>query len=511
MYFWIKAFALILSFLSVSCIQREEFPESFLFGTATSSYQIEGAYLEGNKGISNWDVFAHTPGKIMDGTNGDVADDHYHRYMEDIKLMQSLGVNSYRFSISWPRILPKGKFGEVNSLGIEFYNALIDALLQKGITPFVTLQHFDIPQELEDRYGAWLSPQIQEDYEFYVEVCFKAFGDRVKYWTTFNEPNMFVNLGYTIGVSPPSRCSAPFGNCTAGNSNVEPYIAAHNVILSHARAVNIYRKFYQEKQGGSIGMVLASQWYEPLRNLTVDQLAIKRALAFESGWFLDPIMFGDYPSEMRKIIGSNLPKFTSEERNLILKNKLDFIGINHYTTVYVKDCIFSSCEINNYQAAGLIQTTGEKNGKLIGKDSGMPGFYTVPYGIEKVVMYMKERYNNIPMFITENGYAQASSSNAANEDIINDIDRLQFMQGHLTYLSSAIRKGADVRGYFVWSLIDNFEWSFGYSLRFGLHHVDFRTQERIPRLSAKWYTVFLKGSKNIVETSSETASSLQSY
>ncbi|KAJ3680034.1 hypothetical protein LUZ60_016312 [Juncus effusus] len=501
MMYWIKALGLTLCFQLfisyVSCVQRDQFPSSFLFGTATSSYQIEGAILDGNKGLSNWDVFAHTSGKIMDGTNADVADDHYHRYMEDIELMQSMGANSYRFSISWTRILPKGRFGPVNSMGIAFYNGLVDALLQKGITPFVTLQHFDVPQELEDRYGSWLSSEIQEDYEFYAEVCFKAFGDRVKYWTTFNEPNIFANLGYSMGVYPPSRCSAPFGNCTAGDSNVEPYVVAHNIILSHARAVNIYRKFYQEKQGGSIGMVLASKWYEPLRNSTVDQLAVQRALSFESGWFLDPIILGDYPSEMRKIVGSNLPKFTSEERNLILKNKLDFIGINHYTTVYVKDCMFSSCEITSYEAAGLIQTTGEKNGNLIGKETGMPGFYMVPRGMEKVVIYMKERYNNIPMFITENGYAQASNANMMAEDLINDVDRVKFMNGHLTYLSSAISKGADVRGYFVWSLIDNFEWSFGYSLRFGLHHVDFNTQERIPRLSAKWYSGFLKGSQNV--------------
>ncbi|XP_078166597.1 putative inactive beta-glucosidase 14 isoform X2 [Carex rostrata] len=414
--------------------------------------------------------------------------------MEDIELMQSLGVNSYRFSIAWTRILPRGRFGEVNKLGIEFYNRLINALLQKGIVPFVTIQHFDIPNELEERYSAWLSPEIQEDFEYYAEVCFKAFGDRVKHWTTFNEPNILVNLGYSMGAHPPGRCSPPYGNCTSGNSRVEPYVAAHNIILSHARAVNVYRKFYQEKQGGSIGVVLASSWFEPLRNLTVDQLAVQRALSFESGWFLDPIIRGDYPSEMRKILGSDLPVFTSENRNLLLETKLDFIGINHYSTMYVKDCILSQCVLNGFEGNGLLATTGQKDGKLIGNLTGMPNFYVVPHGMEKVVMYMKERYNNIPMYITENGYSQSSTSNTAVEDLVDDVERVDFMHGHLTYLSSAIRKGADVRGYFVWSLIDNFEWSFGYTIRFGLHHVNYKTQERIPRLSAMWYRAFLRGS-----------------
>ncbi|KAJ4759704.1 Beta-glucosidase 6 [Rhynchospora pubera] len=495
---WCKVLGFVISlhlfFSFVSCLHRDQFPSSFLFGTSTSSYQIEGAYLEDNKGLNNWDVFTHTKGNIMDGTNGDIADDHYHRYMEDIELMQSLGVNSYRFSISWTGILPRGRFGEVNQLGISFYNGLINALLQKGIVPFVTIQHFDVPKELEDRYGSWLSSEIQEDFEYYAEVCFKAFGDRVKHWVTINEPNILVNLGYSIGVYPPGRCSPPYGNCTSGNSKVEPYVAAHNIILSHARAVNVYRKFYQENQGGSIGIVLSSSWFEPLRNITVDQLAVQRALSFETGWFLDPIILGDYPSEMRKILGSNLPVFTSEQRNLLLTTKLDFIGINHYTTVYVKDCILSRCVLNSFEGNGLLATTGEREGKLIGNPTGMPGFYVVPHGMEKVVMNMKERYGNIPMYITENGYAQSSNSNTAIEDLVDDVERVKFMQGHLTYLSSAIRKGADVRGYFVWSLIDNFEWSFGHSLRFGLHHVNYKTQERIPKLSAMWYSAFLRGS-----------------
>jgi len=207
--------------------------------------QIEGAYLEGNRGLSNWDVFAHKPGTIEDGSNGDTADDHYHRYMEDIELMHSLGVNSYRFSIAWTRILPRGRFGHVNPDGVAFYNELIDALLQKGIQPFVTISHYDIPQELETRYGGWLSPEIRKDFGYFAEACFMMFGDRVKFWITFNQPNLFLKFAYMDGWYPPGRCSTPFGNCAFGNSSIEPYIAGHNMILSHANAVSVYRKKYQ--------------------------------------------------------------------------------------------------------------------------------------------------------------------------------------------------------------------------------------------------------------------------
>ncbi|KAL5990467.1 Beta-glucosidase 18 [Asimina triloba] len=311
----------------VSCvIHRSQFPDDFLFGTSTSSHQIEGGYLQDHKGLSNWDVFSHIPGssplrnlfigsfafssrgyvvinflktflfdmcagKIRDGSNADVADDHYHRFMvhvedEDVELMHSLGVNSYRFSISWSRVLPRGRFGEVNSAGIDFYNKLIDALLLKGIQPFVTINHFDIPQELEDRYGSWLNSQIQEDFAYFAEVCFKAFGDRVKYWTTFNEPNLLVKLSYIIGVYPPNRCSTNYGNCTGGggDSNINPYVAAHNIILSHASAVDIYRRKYQVDQGGSIGIVLSAYWYEPLTDTPIDRLAAERVLAFQLAW-----------------------------------------------------------------------------------------------------------------------------------------------------------------------------------------------------------------------------------
>ncbi|XP_058094673.1 beta-glucosidase 18-like [Magnolia sinica] len=493
------AFAFVAVFLHlcplISCLpDRSQFPQDFLFGTSTSSYQIEGAYLEDNKSLSNWDVFTHTPGKIKDGSNADVADDHYHRYMEDIELMHSLGVNSYRFSISWSRILPRGRFGEINKAGIEFYNKLIDALILKGIQPFVTLNHYDIPQQLEDRYGAWLSSQIQEDFGYFAEVCFKSFGDRVKYWTTFNEPNVLVKSGYLTGKYPPSRCSKPQGNCTAGESAIEPYIAAHNVILSHATATDIYKRKYQAKQGGSIGIVMSACWYEPLRDIPADRSAAQRALAFDIAWFLDPIIYGDYPPEMHQILGLRLPTFSSTDRRK-LQNKLDFIGINHYSTLYAQDCMFFPCNSGATTGDTYALITGEKDGRPIGTPTAMPTFYVVPWGMEKTVMYFKERYNNTPMYITENGYAQDGENGVSKKELLNDMERVEYLRSYVTSLTASMRKGADVRGYFVWSLIDNFEWLYGYTLRFGLYHVDYDTLERTPKLSARWFKQFLNGQK----------------
>ncbi|XP_047063882.1 probable inactive beta-glucosidase 14 [Lolium rigidum] len=475
-------------------IHRSHFPPSFLFGTSTSAYQIEGGYLEGKKGLSNWDVFTHKQGTIEDGSNGDIAADHYHRYMEDIELMHSLGVNSYRFSIAWTRMLPRGRFGDLNPDGVAFYNQIIDALLQKGIQPFVTIFHYDIPHELEERYGGWLSPAIQKDFGYFAEVCFKMFGDRVKFWVTMNQPNLLAKFAYMDGWFPPSRCSKPFGNCAFGNSSKEPYIAAHNMILSHANAVSIYRNNYQKKQGGYIGISVGARWYEPLRNTTIDLLAVERAISFNVPCFLDPMILGDYPPEMHEILGPNLPEFTIKQRKKLRETKLDFIGLNHYSTYYVKDCIFSSCALDPIDGDALAVSSVERDGVLIGKETGAPFFYDVPRGMEEVVMYYKQRYNNTTIYITENGYAQASNSSMSANYFTSDTGRIDYMSGYLKFLASAIRKGADVRGYFVWSLLDDFEWTSGYTDRFGIYHVDFKTLQRTPKLSAHWYRNFLKGS-----------------
>lgn len=463
------------------------FPRNFLFGTASSSYQYEGAYLTGGKGLSNWDVFTHFPGHVDDGSNGDVAVDHYHLYPEDLGLMEDLGVNSYRFSLSWARILPKGRFGEVNMDGVDHYNRMIDALLRKGIEPLITLTHYDIPQELEDRYGGWLSPQVREDFEHYADICFKHFGDRVKLWATFNEPNIQVIFGYQTGQYPPGHCSQPFGNCTRGDSDTEPFIAAHNIIRSHLAAVHVYRTKYQREQKGNIGIVMHAMWFEPIGDSPAERLAAERAQAFFFTWFLDPIVFGRYPKEMVDILGADLPIFSNDDLK-ILKNGLNFIGINQYTSRYVKDCMHYACEPGKggSRGEGFVFNNALRNGFPLGEPTEVDWLTVYPEGMEKMLMYVMERYGNIPMYLTENGFGESSTG-----ALLMDHKRVKYMSSYLDALTRAMRKGADVRGYFAWSLLDNFEWIYGYTIRFGLYLVDLTTQKRTPRLSASWYKNFI--------------------
>ncbi|XP_061350447.1 beta-glucosidase 18-like [Gastrolobium bilobum] len=478
-------------------ITGSQFPENFLFGTSTSSYQIEGAPLEDGKGLSNWDIFSHTPGKVTNDENGDIADDHYHRYLEDIKLMSSLGVNVYRFSISWARILPRGIYGDINPSGIMFYNKIIDNLLLRGIEPLVTIHHNDLPQELEERYGGWLSPLIQRDFVHFAELCFKSFGDRVKYWTTINEPNLIADMAFMRGTYPPGHCSPPFGNCCNGNSDLEPLVVMHNMLLSHAKAVESYRKNFQAKQGGTIGIVAHTFMYEPLRDEECDRQAVDRALAFVIAWMLDPLVFGEYPAEMRSILGSQMPRFSPKEKSLV-KGSLDFIGINHYGALYVKDCSLSACPLGaDHPIRGFVETTGMRDGIPIGDQTGMPRFFVVPSGMEKLVDYIKMRYHNMPMYITENGYSSPPNPDVTMHDLLQDFQRIEYHKAYLAALLRAIRKGADVRGYFVWSLLDNFEWASGYGVRFGLYYVDKHTLERIPKLSAQWFSSFLNNTTHM--------------
>ncbi|KAL8230188.1 hypothetical protein R6Q59_000461 [Mikania micrantha] len=469
-------------------IKRSDFPSGFLFGTATSAYQVEGAYLEDGKSLSTWDVFSHSGGCEE---NGDVADDHYHMFLGDIELMHSIGIQAYRFSISWARILPRGRFSKVNPAGIMFYNKIIDNLILTGIKPFVTIHHVDLPQELEDRYGSWLNPEMQEEFIYFAEICFKSFGDRVKYWITINEPDLYAELAYELGVFPPSRCSEPFGNCLDGNSDLEPVIAMHNMLLAHGRAARLYHENFQPKQGGSIGLTVHSYMYEPLTNSELDCEAAKRAFAFHSGWVLDPSIFGDYPEEVKGYLGSALPIFSLYEKKF-MKNSIDFIGINHYSTTYVKDCTNSSCSATGNRAIrGFLETTGERDGVLIGELTGVEGSYVVPRGMEEIVNLIKIRYNNTPMFITENGYSSPDVKEQQPDELVNDVKRIEYHVKYLAYLAKSIREGADVRGYFAWSFMDSYEWLNGYDVRYGLHYVDRQTLTRIPKLSAIWYTNFL--------------------
>ncbi|CAH9119374.1 unnamed protein product [Cuscuta europaea] len=482
---------------SLKNFSSSPFPPKFFFGTSSSSYQYEGAYLTDGKSLSNWDVFTHKPGNIVDGSNGDVAADQYHLYQEDAELLASLGVNSHKISISWSRVLPKGRHGKVNWKGINFYKNLINALLLKGIEPFVTINHYDLPQELEDRYQGWLSSVMQEEYAYFAEVCFKNLGDHVKYWITFNEPNVWVILAYQNGLWPPNRCSEPHGNCSQGDSVQEPLVAGHNMILAHASAVSIYRNKYQQVQGGQIGIAVLFYWFEPISNSTADKAAAERGLSFMSNWFLDPIIFGTYPQEMKNLL--LLPEFSSQDLEK-LKAGLDFIGINHYTTYYAQDCLFSTCEASmtgNTREEGYVGKSMSKNGVLIGELTGLSYLDVYPLGMEKLVSYVKKRFPNIPLYVTENGYCDTMASNSGIEEILNDTKRVKFLSDYLHSLGTSIRKGADVRGYFVWSLFDNIEWTYGYSKRLGLYYVDRVTQKRTPKLSANWYKKFITENQRV--------------
>ncbi|XP_023738149.1 beta-glucosidase 18 isoform X1 [Lactuca sativa] len=481
-----------------SHVKISDFPSGFLFGAATSAYQVEGAYLSDGKSLSNWDVFCHSVGCGENEENGDIADDHYHLFLKDIEMMHSLGLKAYRFSISWARILPRGKFGEVNPAGIMFYNKIIDNLILKGIEPFVTLFHEDFPQELEERYGSWLNPQMQEDFVHLAEICFNYFGDRVKYWITINEPRLFTDFAYETGIFPPARCSEPFGKCLNGDSDVEPIIVMHNLLLAHGKAAKLYHENFQPTQNGLIGLVAHCDMFEPLTNSKLDREAAKRAFAFNAGWVLDPSIFGDYPEEMCEYLGNQLPVFSLEEKNF-MKNSIDFIGINHYTTVYTKDCMDSSCTATGVRAIrGFLDTVGERKGVLIGELTGLEGIYVVPRGMEEIVDHIKIRYNNKPMFITENGYSSPDVYEEQVNEILNDVKRVDFHSKYIASLIKSIRKGADVRGYFVWSLMDSYEWLVGYNLRYGLYYVDRQTFKRIPKLSARWYKSFLTNNSNIL-------------
>ncbi|KAL0406829.1 UNVERIFIED_CONTAM: Beta-glucosidase 18 [Sesamum latifolium] len=463
-------------------IKRSDFPHGFLFGAATSAYQIEGGFHEDGKGLSNWDVYCRTQGNIVDGTSGDIANDHYHRYMEDIEIIHSLGLTAYRFSISWSRVLP-------------------------SVQPFVTIFHNEYPQELEDRFGGWLSPVMQEEFVHLSETCFKHFADRVQYWMTMNEPNILARATYEMGLAPPVRCSPPFGHCAGGNSDVEPLIAMHNMLLAHAKAAKLYHEQYKSKVNGVIGITVCAYMKIPLREIEDDTEAANRALAFNVAWMLDPLVFGDYPPEMKRYHGSELPSFSSEEREL-LRDSIDFIGINHYGTLYAKDCIHSSCICNDSiytqgsdrPISGFVYATGERNSITIGEPTGAALSFVVPKGMEDIVNYMKERYHNKPMFVTENGYSSPGSEDDIYE---HDVKRIHYHQSYLASLAQAVRNGADVRGYFTWRLTDNFEWLSGYTLKFGIYRIDPQTLNRIPKLSATWYRDFLSNSSlGVAELSS---------
>eukprot|EP01018_Ginkgo_biloba_P017521 Gb_07480 [translate_table: standard] len=478
-------------------ISRDDFPPGFVFGAGSSSYQIEGAAAIDGRKPTIWDTYTHA-GNMFDGSTGDVAADQYHHYKEDVGLMHKMGLDGYRFSISWSRLIPDGR-GAINPKGLQYYNNLINELISHGIEPHITLYHFELPQSLEDAYDGWLSPQIVEDFAAYAEVCFREFGDRVKSWTTLNEPNIFTIAGYDNGFFPPQRCSYPFGvfgNCTAGDSTVEPYITGHYALLSHVAVVELYRNKYQAKQKGSIGLAILANWIVPLTNSSKDIAATQRVIDFELGWFIDPLVFGDYPTSMKEIAGLRLPSFTREQSEK-LKGSFDFIGLNHYSTSYVS-------HVSNHWDPDKRDYSRDMSATLSVERDGIPigklvpsGLTVVPWGIQALLDYFKQRYDNAPIIIYENGYAAPSNNSIPLSEALKDKERVDFLHDYLENVLAAIRNGSNTQGFFVWSLIDCFEYLFGYQFRYGMYYVDFKDKalKRYPTLSARWYTKFLR--KNI--------------
>ncbi|KAK3042328.1 hypothetical protein RJ639_002374 [Escallonia herrerae] len=473
----------------------------FFYGLYDSSicyFQYEGAVKEDGRGQTIWDTFAHTfdydAGKVPDFSNADVAVDQYHRYIEDIQLMKNMGMDAYRFSIAWSRIFPNGT-GEINQAGVDHYDNLINALLANGIEPYVTIYHWDLPQALEDRYLGWLDPQIIKDFAAYAETCFQKFGDRVKHWITFNEPHTMVIQGYDVGLQAPSRCSI-IGHivCKDGNSATEPYIVGHHVLLSHATVTDIYRKKYKPRQRGSLGVAFDVFWYEPATNSTKDIAATQRAKDFHLGWFIEPLLFGDYPSIMRSRVGSRLPRF-SEAESALLKGTLDFVGVNHYTTWYAWDNSTNIIHVlfNDSLADSGAITLPFRDGKAIGDRANSIWLYIVPHGIRSLMNYIKEEYGNPPVIITENGMDDANNPFISLKDALKDEKRIKYHNDYLSNLLASIKEdGCNVQGYFVWSLMDNWEWGAGFSSRFGLYFVDYNDKlKRYAKDSVSWFKNFL--------------------
>ncbi|XP_022854687.1 beta-glucosidase 11-like [Olea europaea var. sylvestris] len=460
---------------------RADFPADFIFGSGTSAYQYEGAAFDDGRTPSIWDIFAHS-GRTH-GATGDVACDGYHKYKEDIGLMVDTNLEAFRLSISWSRLIPNGR-GPINPKGLEYYNNLIDELISHGIQPHVTLNHIDLPQALEDEYGGWLSRKIVKDFVVYADTCFREFGDRVLYWTTVNEANIFALGGYNDGIIAPGRCSPSLGtNCSTGNSSIEPYIVVHNILLAHSAATKLYRKKYKFTQNGFLGLNVYTLWFIPDTNSTEDVIATQRAKDFYVGWLVDPVIFGDYPDIVKKNVGKRLPAFTEYESKQI-KGSVDFIGVNHYTTVHIKDKP-SILKMNNRDFYDDMAV------KIIYDQGNEPTdeYAIMPWGLYGVLEYLKQVYGNLPIYVHENG--QMTRRNGT----LYDKSRVEYLRAYIGGMLDAIRNGSNTRGYFAWTFLDCLELLDGYGTSFGLLYVDLddKNLTRYPKLSAHWYSNFLKG------------------
>ncbi|HEY6985017.1 MAG TPA: GH1 family beta-glucosidase [Rhodanobacteraceae bacterium] len=435
--------------------QTFEFPRGFLWGSATSAYQIEGSPLADGAGPSIWHRFVRTPDMVKDGDTGDVACDHYRRYRDDVKLMRSLGLKAYRFSIAWARVLPEGK-GRVNPKGLAFYDALVDALLENGIEPLATLYHWDLPAALDDR-GGWLNPDIAGWFAEYASVVFRKLDGRVKKWATLNEPWVITDGGYLHGVLAPGH-----------RNRFEAPIASHQLLRAHGSAVKAYRAEGKHE----IGIVVNLEPKYPASDSADDRAATARADAYMNRQYLDPVFRGEYPPELREIFGEAWPDCPAEDLALI-RQPIDFLGVNYYTRNVTR----------HHPAAWPLRASAVRQDATYTET----GWEVFPQGLADTLAWVKDRYGNPPVYITENGSAFYDPP-SANVETLADPLRVDYLREHLRAVHAAIRSGSDVRGYMAWSLLDNLEWSLGFSKRFGIVHVDFATQKRTPKASARLYS-----------------------
>lgn len=443
------------------------FPSGFLWGAATSAYQIEGSPLADGAGPSNWHRFAHSPKTIAHGDTGDVADDHYRRWREDVALMAELGLTAYRFSISWSRVFPEGT-GSVNARGLDFYSRLVDALLEAGIRPFATLYHWDLPAALDDR-GGWTNRDVAGWFADYAETAFRALDDRVETWATLNEPWVVSDGGYLFGLLAPGRRS-PF----------EATRVSHNLMRAHGAAVQAYRAGGNRTGVGKkpIGIVVNLEPKYPASDSPEDLAATARAEAYMNRQYLDPIFLGKYPEELEEVFGEAWPEHPSADFDAI-RAPIDFVGINYYTRGVMRNEPKA-----RYLRAARVPQRGATHTTV--------DWEVYPNGLTDTLTWVRDRYGSIPLYVTENGAAFYDPPSADGALVVEDPLRVAYYRSHLAAARRAIEKGVDLRGYFAWSLLDNFEWSHGFSKRFGIVHVDYATQKRTPKASARFYSEVIR-------------------
>jgi beta-galactosidase len=434
-----------------------EIRDNFVWGAATAAYQVEGAVRADGRGPSVWDLWSAIPGRMNGSDTGDVACDQYNRWQEDVKLMQDIGLRSYRLSLSWSRIMPEGR-GAVNTAGLDHYERVVDGLLSAGIAPLITLYHWDLPASLQFAMGGWLHSDSAVAFADYAETVFKRLGDRVKLWLTLNEPWVVVDAGYFQGIHPPGVSDRRLG-----------YRAGHNLLRAHAYAVERFRRGSQN--AGAISFALNTTYSYPATPSAQDAEAAQRAMLNFAGWFTDPPHFGDYPAVMRERLGDLLPAFTDEDSRL-LKRSMDFLALNFYFADVVKHA----------PGNGAMEYELVPQPQLQHTEMGWP---VTPDGLYQILHWLHRRYDGLPVYVTENGAACDDKPDGVG--FVEDRDRIAYLRDHILAARRAMREGVDLRGYYVWSLLDNLEWTLGYSKRFGLIHCDRRTLKRTMKASAHWY------------------------